>query len=66
MAADKKTLRDWCSEGCFSFLSARIDDREAQGLKFDSKILDIRNVELLLAKVWPASTTRQQRKNNKK
>lgn len=51
MAADKKTLRDWCSEGCFSFLSARIDDREAQGLKFDSKILDIRNVELLLAKI---------------
>ena len=51
MAGDKRTLKDWCSEACYNFLTHRIDEREAKGLKFDSKVLDIRNAELLMAKI---------------
>lgn len=51
MAGDKKTLRDWCSDACHSFLCARIDERNQHGYKLESRILDIRSVDLLLAKM---------------
>lgn len=51
MAGDKDTLRDWCSDACYNFLCARIDERDRSGIKDNSRILDVRGVELLLSKI---------------
>ncbi len=46
LAGDRKTLQDWCSDACYGVLTADLDARDAAGLKVDSRILDLRNVEV--------------------
>jgi import inner membrane translocase subunit TIM44 len=43
---DVDTLRLWCSEATFNVLTAGIKAQLQQGLVSDSKILDLRNVEV--------------------
>jgi len=49
--ADSETLHEWCSEATFNVLSAGFQAQIAQGLVSDCKILELRNVELVSAKV---------------
>eukprot|EP00794_Sanderia_malayensis_P009719 gene9719-10710_t len=44
-------LKDWCHEGAFNVLSEQIKHNKSIGKKIDSKILDIRDVDLALAKI---------------
>jgi len=39
-----------CAEPCFKAMEAAIEARKAQGLHFESKILDLGSVEFLMAK----------------
>ncbi|RKP24061.1 hypothetical protein SYNPS1DRAFT_17694, partial [Syncephalis pseudoplumigaleata] len=48
---DVDTLRLWCSEATFNVLTAGIKAQLQQGLVSDSKILDLRNVEFVSAKL---------------
>ncbi|RKP09087.1 hypothetical protein THASP1DRAFT_14741 [Thamnocephalis sphaerospora] len=48
---DTETLRLWCSEATYNVLTAGIQAQIQQGLISDSKILDLRNVEFVSAKV---------------
>ncbi|CAG8439460.1 6792_t:CDS:10 [Acaulospora morrowiae] len=49
LKGDTETLKKWCSEATYTVLTHGIDDQK--GLLNDSKILDIRNVELFAARV---------------
>ncbi|KAJ1961077.1 protein translocase subunit [Dispira parvispora] len=49
--SDVDTLKEWCSEATFNVLSAGIQAQVQQGLISDSKILDLRRVELVTAKL---------------
>ncbi|KAJ1967335.1 protein translocase subunit [Dimargaris xerosporica] len=49
--SDIDTLRMWCSEATFNVLSAGIKAQIQQGLISDSKILDIRRVDMVTAKI---------------
>ncbi|KAG0045154.1 protein translocase subunit [Gryganskiella cystojenkinii] len=49
--ADSETLNEWCSEATYNVLSAGFQAQIAQGLVSDCKILELRNVELVSAKV---------------
>ena len=51
LAGDAEALREWCSEATFQVLTAGIHAQSEQGLVSDSRILDIRQVELVSAKV---------------
>jgi len=51
LRGDMDVLRDWCHDGAFNILSTQIKHNASLGLKVDSKVLDIREVELALAKV---------------
>jgi len=48
---DVEVLQDWCHEGAFNILSTMIKQHESMGIVNCSKILDIRDVDLLLAKI---------------
>lgn len=48
---DIELLQDWCHERTYSILSAQIEQNRAAGLKLDTKILDIRDVDLVMAKI---------------
>ncbi|KAI8866981.1 TIM44 subunit of mitochondria import inner membrane translocase [Ramicandelaber brevisporus] len=48
---DIVTLKEWCSEATFSVLSATHSSMVQQGLISDSRILDLRQVDLSAAKV---------------
>lgn len=51
LRGDIECLEDWCHEGAFSVLSSHIKQNQANGLVNKSKILDIREVDLALAKI---------------
>lgn len=51
LAGDEATLKEWCSEMCFSVLSEHIRQRKAAGLKIESKILELRNCDLVQARM---------------
>lgn len=51
LAGDSATLKDWCSDMCYSVLSEQIKQRKAAGLKIESKILELRNCELFQARM---------------
>ncbi|KAI9230878.1 MAG: hypothetical protein DHS80DRAFT_26445 [Piptocephalis tieghemiana] len=51
LAGDVKALRQWCSEATYNVLTAGIKTQIQQGLVSDSKIVDIRRVELVAAKI---------------
>lgn len=45
-------LQDWCHEAAFNVLKAHIDMQSQQGTRIlDSRVLDIRHVDILLAKL---------------
>ncbi|KAI7820041.1 hypothetical protein BC939DRAFT_399785 [Gamsiella multidivaricata] len=48
---DSETLNEWCSEATYNVLTAGFQNQIAQGLVSDCKILELRNVELVSAKV---------------
>lgn len=48
---DIELLEDWCHERTYSILTAQIEQNRAAGLKSNTKILDIRDVDLVLAKI---------------
>lgn len=48
---DLELLQDWCHERTYSVLAAQIEQNKAAGIKVDTKILDIRDVDLALAKI---------------
>ncbi|XP_046864317.1 LOW QUALITY PROTEIN: mitochondrial import inner membrane translocase subunit TIM44-like [Xenia sp. Carnegie-2017] len=48
---DMDLLQDWCHERTYSILAAQIEQNKAAGIKVDTKILDIREVDLALAKI---------------
>ncbi|CAG8477591.1 16843_t:CDS:2 [Funneliformis mosseae] len=51
LKGDTSTLKEWCSEATFSVLTHGIQAQIQQGLISDSRILDIRDVELATAKI---------------
>eukprot|EP00053_Salpingoeca_punica_P007822 m.71115 g.71115 ORF g.71115 m.71115 type:complete len:397 (-) comp14345_c0_seq1:251-1441(-) len=51
LAGDLNTLKEWCSETCYSMMAAQIEQRKQAGLSLDGQILDLRNVDLLVGKV---------------
>lgn len=51
IAGDVATLKDWCAEPCYNVLQASIEQRKEAGYVYDSKILDLRNVDILMAKM---------------
>jgi len=51
LRGDIECLQDWCHEGTFSILSQQIKHNESIGLINASRILDIREVDLALAKL---------------
>ena len=48
---DLEILQDWCHEGVFNILATPIKQAQALSYKFDSRILDIRHVDLALGKM---------------
>jgi import inner membrane translocase subunit TIM44 len=48
---DAETLRLWCSEATYNVLTAGIQAQIQQGLVSDSRIMDLRNVEFIAAKL---------------
>lgn len=51
LRGDIEILHDWCHEGSYNVLSTQIKHNDSIGLVNASKILDIREVELQLAKI---------------
>ncbi|KAG0358168.1 protein translocase subunit [Podila minutissima] len=51
LTADSELLNEWCSEATYNVLSAGFQAQIQQGLVPDCKILELRNVELISAKV---------------
>ncbi|KAF9581071.1 protein translocase subunit, partial [Lunasporangiospora selenospora] len=51
LTADSETLNEWCSEATYNVLSAGFQAQIQQGLVSDCKILELRNVDLVSAKV---------------
>lgn len=50
LARDLSTLHSWCSEGLFNMLKAKFDAEKGEKI-LESKILDLRHVELVSAKL---------------
>ncbi|KAG8239727.1 hypothetical protein J437_LFUL017637 [Ladona fulva] len=48
---DLEILRDWCHEAPYRVLEVPIKAAQSQGLCFDSKVLDVDNVDLLMGKM---------------
>ncbi|KAL7753407.1 protein translocase subunit [Sorochytrium milnesiophthora] len=51
LGGDLDVLQEMCGEAAFNVLSAGIKEQRQQGLVSDSKVVDLRNVELAAAKV---------------
>jgi len=51
LRADVDVLRDWCHDGAFNVLSAQLKNNQALGMTVKSRVLDIRDVELAVAKI---------------
>ncbi|XP_063608061.1 mitochondrial import inner membrane translocase subunit TIM44-like [Penaeus indicus] len=48
---DLEVLKDWCYERAFSVLATPVKQAYQLGFKFDSKVLDVDNVDLVMGKV---------------
>lgn len=48
---DLEILQDWCHEGAFNVIATPIKQALAAGYKFDSKVLDLANLDLAFAKM---------------
>lgn len=48
---DLDILKDWCFEGTYNIIATPMKQAKAAGLRIDSKILDIENVDLVMGKV---------------
>lgn len=48
---DLEILKDWCHEGPYNILSTPIKQAQKMGAHFDSKILDIKDVDLSMGKM---------------
>jgi len=48
---DQATLKMWCSEGTFNVLTATLQPYFSKGLISDSRVLDVRAVDVMSAKV---------------
>ncbi|KAK3878972.1 hypothetical protein Pcinc_016416 [Petrolisthes cinctipes] len=48
---DLEVLRDWCYERAFSILATPVKQAYQMGFTFDSKVLDVDNVDLIMGKV---------------
>eukprot|EP00127_Corallochytrium_limacisporum_P002537 Clim_evm94s128 gene=Clim_evmTU94s128 len=51
LRGDLDTLGEWSSEGFLNMVSAQVEQRVQQGVYVDAKILDLRGVDLAMAKV---------------
>jgi len=51
LQADMEILRDWCHDAAYNVLSAHLENNKKLGLKMNSQILDIREVDLAVAKL---------------
>ncbi|KAK9695661.1 protein translocase subunit [Basidiobolus ranarum] len=51
LKGDNDALKEWCSEATFNVLTAGIQAQMQQGLVSDCKLLDLRNVEFVTAKL---------------
>lgn len=51
LSADKESLKAWCGEGTYNVLWATLETYLRQGLVSDSKVLDIRQVDVTGAKI---------------
>ena len=47
---DSEILKDWCFEAPYNILNAPITTAQQLGYVFDSKVLDIDNVDLAMGK----------------
>ncbi|XP_059480540.1 mitochondrial import inner membrane translocase subunit TIM44 [Neocloeon triangulifer] len=48
---DLEILKDWCYEAPYNILATPIKQAKALGMRFDSKIIDIDNIDLALGKM---------------
>ncbi|CAN7941570.1 unnamed protein product [Ixodes hexagonus] len=48
---DLEILRDWCHDAPFNVLSTPIKQAAQMGYRFDSKVLDVTNVDLAMGKI---------------
>lgn len=48
---DLEILKDWCHEAPFNVLSTPIKQARQMGARFDSKVLDIENLDLAMGKI---------------
>lgn len=51
VTGDLISLRMWCSEGSFKVLEATLNPSQSVGLKFEGKVLDIRDLDMIAAKM---------------
>ncbi|KAH9943808.1 mitochondria import inner membrane translocase TIM44 subunit [Amylocystis lapponica] len=51
LSADREALREWCGEATYNVLWATMEQYMKQGLISDSKVLDIRQVDISSAKL---------------
>jgi len=51
LSENKEILRDWCHDGAYNVLSALWKNNETMGIKNHSQLLDIRDVDLAVAKI---------------
>ncbi|KAM5532391.1 hypothetical protein V8D89_013424 [Ganoderma adspersum] len=51
LSADRESLQEWCGEKTYNVLWATMEQYLKQGLVSDSKVLDIRSVEILNGKI---------------
>lgn len=51
LKGDLDILRDWCHDAAYGVLSALIEQDRSKGLSTESRILDLRHVDVLLAKM---------------
>lgn len=51
LTADLPTLKIWCSEATFNVLKANFESQLRPGVVFSGRVLDLRGLELVTAKV---------------
>lgn len=51
LKADLPILKPWCGEATFNVMKAYVDNIQKSGMICDGKVLDLRNVELVTAKI---------------
>jgi len=51
LRGDTEVLKDWCHEAAFNVLSTIIKQRAEPGVKVDCKVLEVRDVDIVMAKL---------------